>query len=76
MKSRLRCALRPGEIFAGIEADVGFADVCGAVAAICHALAHGHRDIETIVALGGGAPSWLLADDAGRLSAASIARPG
>jgi cytidine deaminase len=48
-----------GEIFAGIhiEADVGFADVCGEVAAICHALAHGHQDIETIVALGGGAPN-------------------
>ena len=44
-----------GEVFAGIhiEADVGFADVCGDVAAICHAVAHGHRDIQTIVALGG-----------------------
>jgi len=48
-----------GEIFAGIhiEADVGFADVCGEVAAICHAVARGHRDIATIVALGGGGPN-------------------
>jgi cytidine deaminase len=32
-----------GEVFCGIhiEADVGFADVCGEVAAICHAVAHG-----------------------------------
>jgi len=52
-----------GEIFAGIhiEADVGFADVCGEVAAICHALAHGHQDTmselgdsgESIGAVGG-----------------------
>ena len=30
-----------GEVFAGIqiEADIGFADVCGEVAAICHAVA-------------------------------------
>ena len=41
------------EVFTGIhiEANVGFADVCGEVAAICHAVAHGHRDYETIVAL-------------------------
>jgi len=41
------------EIFTGIhiEANVGFADVCGEVAAICHAVAHGQRDYETIVAL-------------------------
>ena len=38
-----------GEVFAGIhiEANVGFADVCGEVAAICHAVAHGHGDLET-----------------------------
>ena len=42
-----------GLIFAGIhiEADVGFADVCGEVAAICTALSNGHRDLETIVAV-------------------------
>ena len=47
-----------GEVFAGIhmEASVGFADVCGEVAAICHAVAHGHEDLETIVALGGDGP--------------------
>lgn len=50
-----------GEVFTGIhmEAAVGFADVCGEVAAICHAVAHGHRDLETIVALTG--------DEAGRI---------
>jgi len=44
-----------GEGFCGIhiEADVGFADVCGEVAAICHMVAHGHRDLDTIVALRG-----------------------
>ena len=44
---------RDKEIFTGIhiEANVGFADVCGEVAAICHAVAHGHRDYEAIVAL-------------------------
>jgi cytidine deaminase len=41
------------EIFTGIhiEANVGFADVCGEIAAICHAVAHGRRDYEAIVAL-------------------------
>jgi cytidine deaminase len=28
-----------------------FADVCGEVAAICHAVTHGYRDYEAIVAL-------------------------
>ena len=44
-----------GEVFTGIhtEAGVGFADICGEVAAICHAVAHGRRDIETVVALTG-----------------------
>jgi cytidine deaminase len=44
-----------GEVFAGIhiEAAVGFADVCGEIAAICHAVAHGCRDVDTIVALTG-----------------------
>ena len=47
-----------GEVFTGIhiEASVGFADVCGEVAAICHAVAHGHADLDTIVALGGDGP--------------------
>lgn len=45
--------MQSGEVFAGIhiEAQVGFADVCGEVAAICHAVAHGHRDLESIVAV-------------------------
>jgi cytidine deaminase len=44
---------RGGKVFTGIhiEASVGFADVCGEVSAICHALAHGERDYEAIVAL-------------------------
>ena len=50
-----------GEVFAGIhiEANVGFADVCGEVAAICHAVAHGHGDLDTIVALGGDGPDHI-----------------
>jgi cytidine deaminase len=42
-----------GEVFAGIhiEAHVGFADVCGEVAAVCCMVAAGHRDLETIVAV-------------------------
>jgi len=41
-----------GLVFSGIhiEANVGFADVCGKVAAICHAVAHGQRDMAAIVA--------------------------
>lgn len=50
-----------GEVFTGIhiEANVGFADVCGEVAAICHAVAHGHDDLDTIVALGGDGPDRI-----------------
>jgi cytidine deaminase len=55
-------ALRTSDkkIFTGIhmDANVGFADLCGEVAAICHAVAHGHRDYEAIVA--------LIADGEGR----------
>jgi cytidine deaminase len=42
-----------GHVFAGIhiEADVGFADVCGEVAAICNMVSAGRRDLDTIVAL-------------------------
>jgi len=42
-----------GLVFSGIhiEANVGFADVCGEVAAICTALSNGHRDLQTIVAV-------------------------
>ena len=40
-------------VFTGIHtnASCGFADVCGEVAALCHALAHGFRDFEAIVAV-------------------------
>ncbi len=57
------------EIYTGIHtnANVGFADVCGEVAAICHALAHSHRDIETIVAIwGDGRGSYRLLSPCGR----------
>lgn len=57
------------EIFTGIHtnANVGFADICGEVAAICHALAHGHRDIETIVAVwGDGRGNYRLLSPCGR----------
>ena len=42
-----------GEVFSGIhiEANVGFADVCGEVAAVCCMVAAGHRDLESIVAV-------------------------
>ena len=44
---------RSGLVFAGIhiEADVGFADVCGEVAALCAMVGAGHRDVEAIVAV-------------------------
>lgn len=54
---------RSKEMFTGIhiEASVGYADVCGEVAAICHAVAHGHREFEAIVAI------WRDADGNHRL---------
>jgi cytidine deaminase len=44
---------KDGRVFTGIhiEASVGFADVCGEVAAICTAVSHGCRDFEAIVAI-------------------------
>jgi cytidine deaminase len=44
-----------GAVFTGIhiEASVGFADVCGEVAALCCMVSAGKRDLETIVAVGG-----------------------
>src|SRR4030042_6066700 len=46
---------RKKHVFTGIHtnANVGFADVCGEVAAMCHALAHGEREYEAIVAVWG-----------------------
>jgi cytidine deaminase len=44
-----------GRIFTGIhiEASVGYADVCGEVAAICNMVNAKHRDLEAIVAVAG-----------------------
>ena len=44
-----------GDIFNGIhiEADVGFADVCGEVSAICVMVSTGHRDLQSVVAVSG-----------------------
>jgi cytidine deaminase len=54
-KHEVSAALRThsGKVYTGIhiEASVGFADVCGEVSAICHALAHGEKDYDTIVAM-------------------------
>ena len=55
-------------IYTGIhtDANVGFADVCGEVAAICHALAHGEREYEAIVAVwGDGKGSYELLSPCG-----------
>jgi cytidine deaminase len=43
---------KSGQVFSGIhiEANVGFADICGEVAAICTMVSNGHRDLDTIVA--------------------------
>ena len=42
-----------GDIFGGIhiEATVGFADVCGEVAALCNMVSGGQRELDTIVAI-------------------------
>jgi cytidine deaminase len=56
-------------IFTGIHtnANVGFADVCGEVAAMCHALAHGEREYEAIVAVwGDGKGRYELLSPCGR----------
>lgn len=50
-----------------IEANVGFADVCGEVAAICTAISHGHRDFEAIVPIwGDGKGTYKLLSPCGR----------
>ena len=57
------------KIFTGIHtnANVGFADICGEVSAICHAVAHGYRDFETIVAVwGDGKGEYELLSPCGR----------
>lgn len=57
------------KVFTGIHtnASCGFADVCGEVAALCHALAHGYRDFEAIVAVwGDGKGTYELLSPCGR----------
>jgi cytidine deaminase len=57
------------KVFTGIhiEANVGFADVCGEVAAICTAVSDGHRNFKTIVAVwGDGKGSYELLSPCGR----------
>jgi cytidine deaminase len=46
---------RNKRVFTGIhiESSVGYADVCGEVAAICTAVSHGYSDFEAIVAIWG-----------------------
>jgi cytidine deaminase len=56
-------------VFTGIHtnASVGFADICGEVAAICVAVSNGHRDFESIVAIwGDGKGSYRLLSPCGR----------
>ncbi len=60
---------RDKKVFTGIhiEASVGFADVCGEVAAICTAVSQGYRDFEAIVAIwGDGKGSYELLSPCGR----------
>jgi len=60
---------RKKHVFTGIHtnANVGFADVCGEVAAMCHALAHGEREYEAIVAVwGDGKGRYELLSPCGR----------
>ena len=57
------------KVFTGIHtnASCGFADVCGEVAALCHALAHGYRNFETVVAVwGDGKGNYELMSPCGR----------
>lgn len=57
------------KVFTGIhiEASVGFADVCGEVAAICTAISQGCRNFEAIVAIwGDGKGTYKLLSPCGR----------
>lgn len=57
------------KIYTGIHtnASCGFADVCGEVAAICHALSHGYREFEAIAAVwGDGKGTYELLSPCGR----------
>lgn len=58
-----------GKVFTGIhiEANIGFADVCGEIAAICNAVTQGERSYECIVAIyGDGKGSYKLLNPCGR----------
>jgi cytidine deaminase len=59
---------RKGNVYTGIhiEASVGFADVCGEVAAICHAVAHGEREFDAIVAMWRGENGYEIPSPCGR----------
>ncbi len=50
-----------------IDASIGFADVCGEVAAICTAISNGYRNFEAIVAIwGDGKGTYELLSPCGR----------
>lgn len=55
---------RSGMVFTGIhiESSVGYADVCGEVAAMCNMVSAGEHDIDTIVAVNsdGKGKFWIL----------------
>ena len=54
---------KEGRIFTGIhiEANLGFAQVCGEVAAMCNAVLNGYREFDSIVAIcGDGKGSYKL----------------
>jgi cytidine deaminase len=60
---------KSGDIFTGIhiEASIGFADVCGEVAAICNMVTAGEKEIDTIVAIRSyGDGSYRLLSPCGR----------
>lgn len=60
---------KDGKIFSGIhiEANVGFADVCGEVAALCNAISNGYREFDSIVAVwGDGKGNYRLLSPCGR----------
>ncbi|MFC2074878.1 cytidine deaminase [Bdellovibrionota bacterium] len=70
-KHEVAAALRTktGKIYTGIhiEANVGFADVCGEVAAICNAVNAGEKEFDCIVAIwGDGKGKYKLLSPCGR----------
>lgn len=60
---------KDGRVFTGIhiEANIGFADVCGEVAALCNAVSNGYREFDSIVAVwGDGNGNYKLLSPCGR----------